>query len=152
AACAAAEQSWERALHAAESLRADVTAARLAVDDRAAALSRLTAAMEPLAPVIAAARQRWGDCVPFGPSQAETEDPALIEWRETSAPWADQEYGKARAEAFIAPFALLKALAVAQGAVMEANLAALMELIAAAPVPAAETDPEEAGTGLAGLR
>src|SRR6202000_1707593 len=50
AACAAAEQSWERALHAAESLRADVTAARLAVDDHAAALSRLTAEMEPPAP------------------------------------------------------------------------------------------------------
>jgi hypothetical protein len=152
AACAAAEQSWERALGAAESLRADVTAARLAVDDHAAALSRLTAEMEPLAPVIAAARQRWGDFVPFGPSQAETEDPALIEWRETSAPWADEEYAKARAEAFIAALELHKALIVAQADVFEANLAALMELIAADPVPAGEADPEGACPELAGLR
>jgi hypothetical protein len=150
AACAAAEQSWERALRAAESLRADVTAAGLAVDDRAAALSRLTTEFEPLATVIAAARQRWGDCVPFGPSQAETEDPALIEWRETSAPWADEEYAKARAEAFIAALELHKALIVAQADVFEANLAALMELIAADPV--AEADPEGSGTELAGLR
>ena len=159
AACAAAEQDWERALHAAESLRADVTAARLAVDDRAAALSRLIAEMGPLATVIAAASQRWGDCVPFGPSQAETEDPVLIEWRETSAPWADEEYAKARAEAFIAALELHKALIVAQADVFEANLAALMELIAADPVavgetdfPAGETDLEGAGTELAGLR
>jgi hypothetical protein len=150
AACAAAEESWERALRAAEALRADVTAAGLAVDDRAAALSRLTAEFEPLATVIAAARQRWGDCVPFGPSQAETEDPALIEWRETSAPWADEEYAKARAEAFIAALELHKALIVAQADVFEANLAALMELIAADPV--AEADPEGAGSELAGLR
>jgi hypothetical protein len=108
--------------------------------------------MEPLAPVIAAARQRWGDCVPFGPSQAETEDPALIEWRETSAPWADEEYAKARAEAFIAALELHKALIVAQADVFEANLAALMELIAADPVPAGEADPGGAGTELAGLR
>ncbi|MGH3209619.1 MAG: hypothetical protein ACRDNO_17855, partial [Trebonia sp.] len=145
AACATAEQRWERALRAAESLRADVTEARLAVDDRAAALSRLAAEMEPLAVVAAAARQRWGDCVPVGPSQAETEDPALIEWRETSAPWADEEYAKARAEAFIAALELHKALIVAQADVFEANLAALMELIAMDPGPAGDADAEGAG-------
>jgi len=151
-ACATAEQRWERALRAAESLRADVSAARLAVDDRAAALSRLTAEMEPLAAVAAAARQRWGDCVPVGPSQAETEDPALIEWRETSAPWADEEYAKARAEAFIAALELHKALIVAQADVFEANLAALMELIAADPCPGGDTSAEGTGVELAGLR
>ena len=64
--------------------------------------------MEPLAETIAAARQRWGDQVPVGPSQAETEDPALIEWRETSAPWADEEYVNARTEAFLAALELYK--------------------------------------------
>ena len=152
AACATAEQSWEQARHAAETLRADVTAARLAVDDCATALSRLTAEMEPLAAVAAAARQRWGDCVPVGPSQAETEDPALIEWRETSAPWADEEYAKARAEAFIAALELHKALVVAQADVFEANLAALMELIATDPGPADDPDSQGADTELAGLR
>jgi hypothetical protein len=152
AACTTAEQSWKRALHVAESLRADVTAARLALDDRTAALSRLTAEMEPLAAVVAAARQRWGDCVPVGPSQAETEDPALIEWRETSAPWADEEYAKARAEAFIAALELHKALIVTQADVFEANLAALMELIAADPGAAGDPGSQGAGIELAGLR
>jgi hypothetical protein len=152
AACATAQQSREQALHTAETLRADVTAARLAVDDCATALSRLTAEMEPLAALAAAARQRWGDCVPVGPSQAETEDPALIEWRETSAPWADEEYAKARAEAFIAALELHKALVVAQADVFEANLAALMELIATDPGPADDPDSQGADTELAGLR
>ena len=158
AACATAEQSWERALRAAESLRAEVSAAWLAVDDRAAALSGLAAEMEPLAAVVAAARQRWGDCVPVGPSQTETEDPALIEWRETSAPWADEEYTKARAEAFIAALELHKALIVTQADLFEANLAALMELIAADPGsagdPGSADDPgsEGAALELAGLR
>jgi len=133
AACVAAERIWEEALRGAETLRAHVAAARSAVDDRVTALSRLTAEMEPLATAVAAARQRWGDCVPVGPSQAETEDPALIEWRESSAPWADEEYVRARAEAFIAALELHKALIVTQADVFEANLAALMELIAADP-------------------
>ena len=147
AACATAERNWEEALRAAEALRAEVTAARSAVDERAAWLSRLTAEMEPLATAVAAARQRWGDCVPVGPSQAETEDPALIEWRETSAPWADEEYARARAEAFIAALELHKALIVAQADTFESNLAALMELIS--------TDSESAddpGAGLAEVR
>ena len=151
AACATAEQAWEDALRAAEGLQADVTTARLVLDDRAMALSRLTVEMEPLAAVVAAARQRWGDCVPVGPSQAETEDPALIEWRETSAPWADAEYAKARAEAFIAALELHKALIVAQADVFEANLAALMELIAAGAA-AQGTDSDLAGLRLAAWR
>ena len=131
AACAAAERSWEEALRAAETLRADVAAARSAVEDRAEEVSRLAAEMEPLATAVTAAREQWGDYVPVGPSQAETEDPALIEWRETSAPWADDEYAKARAEAFIAALELHKALIIAQADIFEANLAALMELISA---------------------
>jgi hypothetical protein len=165
AACVAAERIWEEALRGAETLRADVASARSAADDRVTALSRLTAEMEPLATAVAAARQRWGDCVPVGPSQAETEDPALIEWRETSAPWADEEYAKARAEAFIAALELHKALIVTQADVFEANLAALMELIAADPGLAEDTaagsapagsapagSADEGPGGLAGLR
>jgi hypothetical protein len=96
--------------------------------------------MEPLATAVAAAMRQWGDCVPVGPSQAETEDPALIEWRETSAPWADGEYAKARAEAFIAALELHKALIIAQADVFEANLAALMELISTGTEPAGEAE------------
>ena len=136
AACASTERSWEEALRAAEALREEVATARSAEKDRAARASRLTAEAEPLAAAVAAARERWGECVPVGPSQAETEDPALIEWRETSAPWADAEYARARAEAFIAALELHKALVIAQADVFEANLGALMDLIAADPAPA----------------
>ena len=97
-------------------------------------MARLAAEMAPLAEAITAARQRWGDHVPAGPSQAETEDPALIEWRETMAPWADEEYANARAQVFVAALELHKALIAAQAEVFEANLAALMELISGGPV------------------
>jgi hypothetical protein len=147
AACAAAGQSWEDALRVAGTLRADVAAARSAADERAAELSRLTAEIEPLAAVVATARKRWGDRVPVGPSQAETEDPALIEWRETTAPWADDEYARARAEAFIAALELHKALIIAQADTFEANLAALMDLISADTGPA-----DDGETGLAAVR
>jgi hypothetical protein len=136
AACAATGRSWEQALRAAETLRDEVAKARAAVEKGTQEVSRLAAEMEPLATAVAAAREQWGDRVPVGPSQAETEDPALIEWRETSAPWADEEYTRARAEAFIAALELHKALIIAQADVLEANLAALMELIAADPGPA----------------
>ena len=152
AACATAERSWEEALRGAETLRNDVAAARSAVADRTEEISRLTAEIESLATTVAAARRQWGDRVPVGPSQAETEDPALIEWRETSAPWADEEYARARAEAFIAALELHKALIIARADVFEANLAALMELITADPGAAGDTGTQRADTGLAGLR
>ena len=148
AACETAERTWEDALRATETLQANVATAQSAIDDRGAELSRLAAEMEPLAAVIAAARQRWGDCVPVGPSQAETEDPALIEWRETSAPWADEEYAKARAELFIAALELHKALIVAQADTFEVNLAALTELISTT----SESADDESEAGLTDIR
>jgi hypothetical protein len=146
-ACVTAERRLKDALRAAGTLRANVEAARSALDDRAARLSRLTMEMEPLAATVTAARKQWGDSVPVGPSQAETEDPVLIEWRETSAPWADEEYARARAEAFIAALELHKALIIAQADTFEANLAALTELIST------DTDPaDDAEGGLAEAR
>ena len=144
AACAAAEQRWEQALRAAEALADEVAVARAVVADRTAEESRLVTEMEPLATVVAFAREQWGECVPVGPSQAETEDPALIEWRETSAPWADDEFARARAEAFIAALELHKALIIAQADVFEANLAALMDLISADSADELVTDASRA--------
>ena len=97
--------------------------------ETAAEVTRLEAEIGPLAEAVAAARQLWGDHVPDGPSQAETEDVALIEWRETSAPWADDEFATARAEVFLAALELHKALITAQADVFAANLGALMDLI-----------------------
>jgi hypothetical protein len=148
AACETAERCWEEALRAAETLQANVAEAQSAVDDRTAELSQLTAEMEPLVTAVAAARQQWGDCVPVGPAQSEIEDPALIEWRETSAPWSDDEYAKARAELFIAALELHKALIVAQADTFEANLAALMELISCDT----ESVADDGAAGLADVR
>jgi hypothetical protein len=141
ATAAVTEQRLNEALREAEKLRVRVTAARSATEAAAAKVARLTAEMEPLAEIVAEARRRWGDHVPAGPSQAETEDPLLIEWRETTAPWADDEYATARAHAFVAALELHKALIAAQAGVFEANLAALMTLIAA---------PRTAGDGFDG--
>ena len=141
-ACTVAEERWDAALRDAEALRGEATAARSAAAARTAEVARLTAEMAPLAEAVTAARQRWGDHVPAGPSQAETEDPALIEWRETMAPWADEEYANARAQVFVAALELHKALIAARPEVFEANLAAFMELISA----------DQGGTGLADVR
>jgi hypothetical protein len=125
--------------------------------------------MGPLAETVGRARQRWGDFVPDGPSQAETEDQALIERRETSAPWADRAYASARAEVFLAALALHKALIAAQAIVLEANLAALMDMLTGAAqadgatalaawqsfflvVPVVSVPLEAAGSLFAGLR
>jgi hypothetical protein len=136
--CATTERNWEEALRAAETLRDHVAQARAAVQEHTREVSRLTAEMEPFAATVAAARQQWGDCVPAGPSQAETEDSTLIEWRETPAPWADEEYAQARAEAFIAALEMHKALVIAQADVFEANLSALMDLLTGDAAPAGE--------------
>jgi len=136
AACAVAERRLDATLRDAEALRGEVTTARSAAAAGTTEVARLAAEMAPLAEVVTAARQRWGDHVPAGPSQAETEDPALIEWRETMAPWADVEYANARVQVFVAALELHKALIAARAEVFEANLAALMEFISADPVSA----------------
>ena len=147
----AAEQRLDAALRDAEALRGEAAAARSAAAAGTAEVARLAAEMAPLAEAVTAARQRWGDHVPAGPSQAETEDPALIEWRETMAPWADEEYANARAQVFVAALELHKALIAARAEVFEANLAALMELISADPGPAqADRDSVSAAPGSAG--
>ena len=72
---------------------------------------------------------------PRRPAQAETEDAALIEWRETSAPWADEEYAASRAEVFLAALNLHKTLIAARADVFAGNLGALMDLLCADPAP-----------------
>jgi len=137
AACAAAERRRDAAVAAAAAFRADLAVAEESVAAAAAEVTRLAAELGPTAEAVAAARQRWGDHVPDGPAQAETEDAALIEWRETSEPWADEEYAAARAEVFFAALELHKALITARVDVVEANLAALMDLLPGDPAQAA---------------
>jgi hypothetical protein len=150
AACAEAGLRREAAAKESQALSASLAVAWTAVNDETAEVTRLTAEIGPLAEAVALARQRWGDHVPDGPAQAETEDAALIEWRETSAPWADEEYAASRAEVFLAALDLHKTLIVARADVFAGNLGALMDLLCADPAPAppkteTEGTPEAAG-------
>ena len=158
AACAEAELRREAAAKKSQALNASLAVAWTAVNDETAEITRLTAEIGPLAEAVALARQRWGDHVPDGPAQAETEDAALIEWRETSAPWADEEYAASRAEVFLAALDLHKTLIAARADVFAGNLGALMDLLCADPTvaspqagPAGEPDvataDERAATG-----
>jgi hypothetical protein len=109
------------------------------------------------------AKRRWGNRVPDGPEYAETRDQPwadlraadfpgtggrdLVERRELSAPWADEEFCRARTELFLAALALHKAFVLAQARQIRANLGALADMLAAqssgGPVP------EEPGLALA---
>jgi hypothetical protein len=154
AACAAAAARRDAAAERVAALDDTLAAAQAAVMETAAQVTRLEAEIGPLAEAVAAARRLWGDHVPDGPSQAETEDAALIEWRETSAPWADDDYATARAEVFLAALELHKALITAQADVFAANLGALMDLLSTQEVAgvagAAQTTAEDAdGTAAA---
>ena len=150
-ACAVALRRRDAATCELQALRSCLAAARQAVTEATAQVTRLAAELGPLAEAVAGARQRWGDHVPDGPSQAETEDAALIEWRETAAPWADEEYATARAEVFLAALELHKALIAGRADVFAANLGALMDLLCTdqvpdqAPVPEQAAEPGQAG-------
>ena len=150
AACAEAELRREAAAKELQALSASLAVAWTAVNDETAEVTRLTAEIGPLAEAVALARQRWGDHVPDGPAQAETEDAALIEWRETSAPWADEEYAASRAEVFLAALNLHKTLIAARADVFARNLGALMDLLGADP--AAVPPPAEAEVAAADAR
>ena len=161
AACGEAELRRDAAAKDFQTLSASLAVAWTAVNDETAEVTRLTAEIGPLAEAVALARQRWGDHVPDGPAQAETEDAALIEWRETSAPWADEEYAASRAEVFLAALDLHKTLIAARADVFAGNLGALMDLLCAEPTSAPSqaepegspesTAPDSATTGIAAV-
>ena len=129
AACEEASRQRDAALRDEQALRAELAGARQAAADATAAVTALTAEMARLQQPVAAARRRWGDQVPDGPSQAETDDAALIERREKSPAWADEEYTTARTELFLAALALHKALIAAEAETFERNLRALMDVL-----------------------
>jgi hypothetical protein len=117
------------ALASVQALRAELAAARTTITRSQDAADRLAAEMDRLHGPVAAARARWGDHVPEGPSYAETEDEALIELRESSAPWADSEFAAARAALFFAALALHKSFICANADIFEANLTAWADTV-----------------------
>lgn len=125
-----AVQRLDDALERTQTVRADLGRARRAVAEAEEEVGALTAEMASLQHPVAQVRRRWGGHVPDGPAQEETDDAALIERREKSACWADEEFSAARTELFLAALALHKTLIAAQADTFEANLAALMDILA----------------------
>lgn len=78
---------------------------------------------------IETARERWGDRLPDGPEYGATDDEELIARRELSAPWADEEFGRARTELFLAALALHKAFILNAGRPLRANLNAVTDML-----------------------
>lgn len=125
----------DAALASVQGLRAELAAARNTIARSRESAGRIAAEMDRLHAPVAAARQRWGDRVPEGPSHAETEDAALIGLRESSAPWADPEFTRARTELFFAALALHKSFVRANAGTFEANLAAWTDIVSGAERP-----------------
>jgi hypothetical protein len=128
----------DTALAQAQALRADLARARRAAAAAEEEVGTLTADMAALQELVAQVRRRWGSHVPDGPSQEETEDAALIERREKSAAWADEEFTAARTELFLAALALHKSLITAQAKTIQRNLAALMDMLSGGRRPSRE--------------
>ena len=128
-ACAEATEQRDAALRDEQALRADLASARQAAVAAESQVTKLTVDMARLREPVVRARQRWSDQVPDGPSQPETEDAALIERREKSPAWADEEYATARTELFLAALALHKTLIAAEAETVERNLGALKGLL-----------------------
>lgn len=133
----AAEAEWrhEAALGDAAALRASLAAAQRSAAEASDEVDRLTAEMASLQATVARARLRWGDHLPDGPSYGEIEDAALIERREKSVPWGDEEYAAARAELFLAALTLHKTLIAAEAGTFEANFRALFDLLSTRGTP-----------------
>ena len=93
------------------------------------AFRKADAAAQNAERAIGDAGRRWGDRVPDGPEYQETERRELIEKRELSAPWAGEEFSRARTRLFVAALALHKAFILNAGPRMFRNLNAMMYIL-----------------------
>jgi hypothetical protein len=107
----------------------EITAARRAERKASDALGEADMVLRSAERAIKDARLRWGDRVPDGPEYGETERHELIEQRELSAPWADEEFSRARTRLFLAALALHKAFILNTGPAIFQNLNALMSIL-----------------------
>jgi hypothetical protein len=107
----------------------EIAAARRAEQQAGEALGQADAVAQGAERAIEDARLRWGDRVPDGPEYAETEQQELIEKRELSAPWADEEFSRARTRLFLAALALHKAFILNAGPRLFRNLNAMMDIL-----------------------
>ena len=107
----------------------EIAAARRAERKASDALGQADMVVRSAERAIKDARLRWGDRMPDGPEYGETERHELIEQRELSAPWADEEVSRARTRLFLAALALHKAFILNAGPRIFQNLNALMSIL-----------------------
>ncbi|MDQ2874368.1 MAG: hypothetical protein M3Y33_06010, partial [Actinomycetota bacterium] len=107
----------------------EIAAARRAERKASDALGKADMVVRSAERAIKDARLRWGDRVPDGPEYGETERHELIEQRELSAPWADEEFSRARTMLFLAALALHKAFILNAGPRISQNLNAMMAIL-----------------------
>ena len=110
-------------------LEREIAVARRAEQTASDALGQADVVIQSAERAIEDARSRWGDRVPDGPEYGETERPELIERRELSAPWADEEFSRARTRLFLAALALHKAFILNAGPRIFRNLNAMMHIL-----------------------
>ena len=125
-------QAAADAVTARESLAAldrEIAAARRPERQASDALGKADAVVQSAERAIKDARWRWGDRVPDGPEYGETGRQELIEQRELSAPWADEEFSRARTRLFLAALALHKAFILNAGPRIFRNLNAMMYIL-----------------------
>jgi hypothetical protein len=107
----------------------EIATAHRAEQKASDALGKADAVVQNAERAIEDARRRWGDRVPDGPEYQETERRELIEKRELSAPWADEEFSHARTRLFVAALALHKAFILNARPRIFKNLNAMMDIL-----------------------
>jgi hypothetical protein len=120
-----------------------IATARRAEQKASEALGNADAVVQATERAIEDARSRWGDRVPDGPEYTATQRHELIDRRELSAPWADEEFSRARTRLFVAALALHKAFILNAGRPLFRNLSAMMDILDG------KGRPKEAATTLA---
>jgi AAA domain len=119
----------ETARESLAALDREITAARRAERKASDALGQADMVLRTAERAIEDARLRWGDRVPDGPEYGETERHELIEQRELSAPWADEDFSRARTRLFLAALALHKAFILNARSRIRKNLNAMMDIL-----------------------
>jgi hypothetical protein len=107
----------------------EIATARRAVQKASDARDQADAVVQHAERAIEDARRRWGDRVPDGPEYGETDRQELIEKRELSAPWADEEFSRARTRLFVAALTLHKTFILSAGPRIFRNLNAMMDIL-----------------------
>jgi len=107
----------------------EIEAARQSEQYAGTTLTKAKARVSRAERAIADARAQWGDKLPDGPEYQVIEQPELIERRELSAPWADEEFSRARTRLFLASLALHKSFIMHASVQISRNLNALKAIL-----------------------